>query len=40
MKIGWLVWSYEDELHPVLYTTEPNRYYYKVVRIVYAEVPE
>lgn len=38
MKLAWLVWDYADTDHPEIYFTEPDRYKFKVVQIVYAEV--
>ena len=40
MKLGWLVWKYGDDDTPELHTTEPGRFYHKVVLIVYTEVIE
>lgn len=41
MKIGWLVWSYEDDDQPTFYKDgeEPD-WGHRKVRIVYAEVIE
>lgn len=39
MKIAWIVWGDEDDIHPVLMWVEPD-YCYRKVQIVYAEVLE
>lgn len=39
MKLGWLVWRYDDDT-PELHTTEPESFYHKVVLIVYTEIIE
>lgn len=38
MKLGWLVWRDEDDETPEFHTTEPPRYYSRVVQIAYAEI--
>lgn len=38
MKIGWLVWEYEDDERPTLWTEEPPRWCARVVQIVYSEI--
>lgn len=42
MKIGWLVWEYEDDEFPTLVPDGDGRlgYCHKKVQIVYAEVIE
>lgn len=40
MKIGWLVWRYEDDEHPTLVPDDHSDldYCHRKVRVVYAEV--
>ena len=41
MKLGWLVWRYDDDDDtPEFHTTEPENFWYKVVLIVYTEIVE
>lgn len=36
MKIGWLVYSDDDDQKPELWTTEPEYWRGRIVQIVYA----
>jgi len=40
MKMGWLVWDYEDTGFPTLFPEEPDWHFFKIVKVVYAEVIE
>jgi hypothetical protein len=42
MKIGWLVWEYEDDEHPILLPDGHDKLSWcaRKVRIVYAEVAD
>jgi len=40
MKLGWLVWKYDDSDTPEFHTTEPENFWHKVVLIVYTEIIE
>jgi hypothetical protein len=39
MKIGWLVWDYEDDEFPKLKDCKPD-WCFRAIQIVYAEVIE
>jgi hypothetical protein len=42
MKVGWLVWRYEEDEYPILVPEDDRAtdFCWKKVRIVYAEITE
>jgi len=40
MKLAWLVWEFDDDREPRIVFENPDRWYHRVVPIVYAVIEE